>query len=423
MADPFDALRLPSPSVDPDPTFATRLRLRVERALSLPEGVTVSDLTLDLAPESTADPGARSGAVVPYLIVTDARRALDWYRSVLGATLRSEPLVMADGRIGHAELSFGASPVFLADESPESNVAAPDPAARATVSLVVEVPDVDGSLRRALSEGASLERPAADYAHGRNAVIRDPFGHRWIVSSEPAPPTDRVRQGDIGYVSLWVPDAERAAAFFAQVLGWSYEPRSAGEAHQVAGRVLNHGVHGGHGRSNLFLCFAVDDVDAAARRVREAGGEAQPATAEPWGRTAMCTDVEGTPFALFQAAGPPGERLAPNGTRHGDVSYITMEVKDSAAVRAFYGAVLGWHFTAGRVEDGWGPDDVMPMTGLHGGHELSTVVPMYRVDDLYGAVARVRAAGGSATDPERQPYGLTSACVDDQGTRFYLGQH
>jgi predicted enzyme related to lactoylglutathione lyase len=47
---------------------------------------------------------------------------------------------------------------------------------------------------------------------------------------------------------------------------------------------------------------------------------------------------------------------------------------------------------------------------------------MYLVDDIGAAVERVRAAGGTASDPERQPYGVTSDCVDDQGTRFYLGQ-
>jgi predicted enzyme related to lactoylglutathione lyase len=99
-----------------------------------------------------------------------------------------------------------------------------------------------------------------------------------------------------------------------------------------------------------------------------------------------------------------------------------MEVRDSAAVRAFYGAVLGWQFNPGRVDDGWGPVDVMPMVGLHGGHEVTTVLPMYRVDDIEASVTRVRGAGGSATDPERHPYGLSSLCADDQGTRFYLGQ-
>ncbi len=60
--------------------------------------------------------------------------------------------------------------------------------------------------------------------------------------------------------------------------------------------------------------------------------------------------------------------------------------------------------------------------GLSGGHEGATNVPMYCVDNVRAAVARVRSAGGEATEPELQPYGETSTCVDDQGTRFYLGQ-
>jgi predicted enzyme related to lactoylglutathione lyase len=47
---------------------------------------------------------------------------------------------------------------------------------------------------------------------------------------------------------------------------------------------------------------------------------------------------------------------------------------------------------------------------------------MWRVADLRAAVGRVRAAGGTATEPRQEPYGLTADCADDQGTRFYLGQ-
>ncbi|MDP9453466.1 MAG: glyoxalase, partial [Actinomycetota bacterium] len=38
------------------------------------------------------------------------------------------------------------------------------------------------------------------------------------------------------------------------------------------------------------------------------------------------------------------------------------------------------------------------------------------------AVEAVRAAGGTATDPERMPYGITADCTDDQGGAFHLGQ-
>jgi len=47
---------------------------------------------------------------------------------------------------------------------------------------------------------------------------------------------------------------------------------------------------------------------------------------------------------------------------------------------------------------------------------------MYRVDDIEAAVDRVREAGGVASAVSREPYGLMSDGVDDQGTRFYLGQ-
>jgi predicted enzyme related to lactoylglutathione lyase len=79
-------------------------------------------------------------------------------------------------------------------------------------------------------------------------------------------------------------------------------------------------------------------------------------------------------------------------------------------------------FSPGRVSDGWNVAEVVPMSGLSGGHQRATLVPMFRVDDIAAAVERVRAQGGEATDPDVQPYGVTSTCKDDQGLPFYLGQ-
>ena len=231
------------------------------------------------------------------------------------------------------------------------------------------------------------------------------------------------RGGDIAYVSLWVADVERAADFYASVLGWPYGEVSSGPSRQVAGATPHHGLWGGQERSTLFLCFAVDEMDAALERVRAAGGSTEAPARQDYGLVAMCRDDQGAPFSLYEAPpGDPGVRGPANGARHGDVSYITMEVRDSGRARAFYGAVLGWQFAPGRVTDGWRVEDVVPMTGMHGGHDMATVVPMYRVDDVAAAVERVRAAGGTSTDPERRPYGVTAECTDDQGTRFYLGE-
>jgi predicted enzyme related to lactoylglutathione lyase len=244
------------------------------------------------------------------------------------------------------------------------------------------------------------------------------------ATSRQSADTERPRQGDIAYVSLWVPDAERATTFFSHVLGWRYaDVARPGRAHQVEGLNVSHGIIGDQPRSTLLLCFTVDDVDAALERVRSAGGATEPAMDEPYGRVAGCTDDQGVRFAVH--AGPasnPGQRLAPNGAHVGDVAYLTLEVEDSARARAFYAAAVGWRFTPGRVQDGWSIENVVPMAGMSGGHGRAAVVPMYRVDDIEAAVERVRQAGGTASEVSREPYGQTSECVDDQGTRFYLGQ-
>jgi predicted enzyme related to lactoylglutathione lyase len=238
------------------------------------------------------------------------------------------------------------------------------------------------------------------------------------------PPDAGPRHGDIGYASLWVPDVQRAAVFFSTVLGWRYRASSGPAGRQVEGLSMHHGLWGGEPRSTLFLCFAVDDVDMAIARVRDAGGTAEEPTFEPFGRVSGCVDDQGVRFAVYEAPGGPatGPAPAPNGSRVGDLAYVTMEVVNSARSRAFYASVLGWRFTPGRADHGWQVEDVAPMVGMHGGHAEATTVPMYRVDDIDAAVGRVRAAAGRATDPEVQPYGTTSECTDDQGTRFYLGR-
>jgi predicted enzyme related to lactoylglutathione lyase len=234
------------------------------------------------------------------------------------------------------------------------------------------------------------------------------------------------RQGDIGYASLQVPDAGRAAAFYAAVFGWEYEPSHNPRARQVPGATPPQGLWGGQPRTTLFCSYVVDDAVAAAARVRAAGGQAGDPVQRPYGLVADCTDNQGTRFAVHQypAAGPPGAAAAGPAAapRDGDLAYITFEVADSRLARDFYGAVLGWRFAPGSIADGWQVEGTTPMAGLSGGHAEATTVPMWRVADLQATVGRVRAAGGTAAEPRQEPYGLTADCTDDQGTRFYLGQ-
>lgn len=367
-------------------------------------------------------------SITAYLAVDDAPRALEFYASAFGARRRGEPVVMDDGRIGHAELAVGDCVLMLADEFAEIGMLAPNTRGGPSQSLLLQVPDPDAAVERAVRAGAELTRPVADYPHGRNGVVVDPFGHRWMISGG-AVASGRP-QGHLGYASLWVPDVDRAAAFFATVLGWSYSGHGP-EHRMVTASSPHHGIvafsalPGGvwdtwprHG--TLFTSHAVEDVDAAVQRVRAAGGQAGQPSDEPYGRTASCVDDQGLPFAVHQDASSPKQAAASPG--HGRLAYLTFEVTDSARARAFYATVFGWRFAPGNVADGWQIEGMTPMSGMHGGHEQPTIVPMYAVDDVRAAVSRVRGAGGTATDPEHQPYGTTSSCADDQGTRFYLGE-
>ena len=413
MSDPFGALRAAHVPADPDPAFAAELRARLQRALGLPRGVV--PVTIDAA--------SPRPAAVPYLAVTDARAAIKWYREVFGATVLGEPVEMPDGRIGHAELEIGGGVFYLADEAPQLGVVAPRPG-EASVSLMLPVPDADAVRERALAAGARGDREPYDGYGRRNAWIVDPFGHRWGLHSPLAELTEvagpAYRQGDVGFVSLWVPDAERAADFYRAVLGW--DVLVDGGRRHVRGAVPVTGVESVDGPPTLFCCYAVDDIAAAVGRVRAAGGTVGDRIVRPEGPTADCTDDQGVRFALFEQKDRSGDRPPANGSAPGHLAYLTLEVVDSAAARAFYGTVLGWEFGPGSVADGWQVHGTTPMIGLSGGHERAAAVPMWRVPDVTEAVRRVRAAGGAATDPERQPYGTTASCRDDQGARFYLGE-
>ena len=90
---------------------------------------------------------------------------------------------------------------------------------------------------------------------------------------------------------------------------------------------------------------------------------------------------------------------------------MTLEVPDAARTLDFYGSVLGWRSRRGRTPGGWQVEDTTPMIGVSGGHSAPAAVPVWQVSDLAAAVAQVRVAGGTATEPHREPYGLMAECT------------
>ena len=144
---------------------------------------------------------------------------------------------MDDGRIGHAEITIGDGVLYLADEYPELGLKAPAP------RRGFGEPDAACRRhRRRLAAGTRTwrHRRARDLRELRNAQrdhhrpVRTPLD----AQRPDGQPVAGIRHGDIGYVSVWAPDADRAAAFYGHVLGWTYDRST----HQVTNTELPTGI-------------------------------------------------------------------------------------------------------------------------------------------------------------------------------------
>jgi uncharacterized glyoxalase superfamily protein PhnB len=306
MTDPFEALREPVTPVDPDPGFAGRLRQRLTREVfasqkgTMSQGGTMPQLTTVIRAEGEPAPPP---ALTPYIVVSDARRAMDWYADVFGAQRRGDLYVNADGTIGHAEAAFGDAVLMFAEASslwPDVPVRAPESPGTFSHTLHLEVDDVDATLERARRGGAAVEREPVDQPYGRSSVIVDPFGHRWMLMRSPAQASEP-RQGDVAHVTMIAGDADRAKRFYEAVLQVSF-----GSGHPGAWRTdeitppLGITTSSEGADPEVQLSYRVDDIAAAVVRVRAAGGHADEPVHRPYGLLSECSDDQGTTFRLYQ---------------------------------------------------------------------------------------------------------------------------
>jgi PhnB protein len=122
--------------------------------------------------------------VYPYLCVRGAATAIDFYTRVFGAQELMR-LTDAGGRVGHAELKLGPATLMLADEHPDYGIQSPLAFGGTGTTIHLHVDDVDALTARAREAGATVLRAPADEGHGeRQARLRDPFGHEWLLGQQ-----------------------------------------------------------------------------------------------------------------------------------------------------------------------------------------------------------------------------------------------
>lgn len=137
-------------------------------------------------------------SVTPYLICQGAAGAIDFYKSAFGA-IELFRLPMPDGKIGHAEIKIGNSPIMLADEFPDMGFSSPTTLKGTPVSLMIYVEDCDTMFAKAIEIGATVVKPLQDQFYGdRSGCLTDPFGHVWSIAThkEDVPPEELARRSE-----------------------------------------------------------------------------------------------------------------------------------------------------------------------------------------------------------------------------------
>ncbi|HEY6881504.1 MAG TPA: VOC family protein [Polyangiales bacterium] len=134
-----------------------------------------------------------------YLRVKDAPLAIEFYCRAFGAREKYRLVEPGTGRVGHAELEFGATTIMLSEEYPELGIRGPASIGGTSASIHLHVDDADVALARAVEAGAKVLRAPTDQFYGeRSGTVRDPFGHEWIVghSIEKVTPEEMQRRYD-----------------------------------------------------------------------------------------------------------------------------------------------------------------------------------------------------------------------------------
>lgn len=246
--------------------------------------------------------------------------------------------------------------------------------------------------------------------------------------------------GTPAWIDLATSDAADAKAFYTGLFGWAAvdTPTDAGiyvmfmlkgkpvaALYEMSADMMTLGVP-----PHWVTYVSVDDVDAAAARVTEAGGTLvqPPYDVMDSGRMAAAVDPTGAAFAMWQPGKHFGSAFA---NEPGSFTWNELQTNDTAAAATFYATVFGWTaetadmpggpaYTSFKVDDRavagmmaiqreWGP--VPPNWGVY-----------LAVADCDQSVADAEKLGGKVEMPAQDipDVGRFALLRDPQGAYFYV---
>lgn len=123
---------------------------------------------------------------VPHLVVSNAAKAIDFYKKAFGATEVGRFVAPGTSKIMHAALDINGGRFFVNDDFSESmgqKPSTPEALGGSPVILHLQVANADTQWKKAVEAGAEVLTPLADQFWGdRYGQLRDPFGHKWSIS-------------------------------------------------------------------------------------------------------------------------------------------------------------------------------------------------------------------------------------------------
>jgi uncharacterized protein len=252
---------------------------------------------------------SHQGKFVWYELMTpDAAASKAFYRSVVGWGVKGMPMPGFEYTMLMAGETRAAGIMQMTDDAKKAG-------ARMGWTGYVGVDDVDASTEKAKGLGATVCMPPMDIPTvGRFSVIQDPGGavialFRGAGEMPEEAPIERGTPGRIGWHEVYAADGQQALAFYQALFGWKKtEEMDMGAMGKYHIFMASADQGGGmmtkppHAPAPTWLYyFNVESIEAAANRVKSAGGQVStgPMEVPGGGWVLQGFDPQGAYFALY----------------------------------------------------------------------------------------------------------------------------
>jgi PhnB protein len=126
-----------------------------------------------------SSPEAFKTTIAPWLTVSDAQKAVDFYTAAFDA-LEVYRLEGDDGKLAVAQLAVDGATFWVQGDSD----AGPEALGSTTVRMILSVEDPNSAHDKAVTAGATEVAPVSEEYGWRTGRVTDPFGYDWELSRQ-----------------------------------------------------------------------------------------------------------------------------------------------------------------------------------------------------------------------------------------------